>query len=155
MIITRWSITVTADPHRTECSAWNINMLNYWISNLLYIRCFFVLKKDKDILRFLCIPKVPLYSWGEDFYKFNAFKLRMNEGNWLSHKRYAYIQPNLTTDRIPFTPMGVLTPGSTHARSSARAPIDMSGNFPAHMSAESPSNISPNPSEVISEVSEP
>ena len=27
--------------------------------------------------------------------------------------------------------------------------------FPAHVSAESPSNISPNPSEVISEVSEP
>ena len=104
-------------------------MLDYWISNLLYIRCFFILKKDKDILRFLCIPKVPLYSSGEDFYKFNAFKLRMNEGNWLSHKRYAYIQPNLTTNRIPFTPMGVLAPGSTHARSSARAPIDMSGNF--------------------------
>ena len=34
-------------------------------------------------------------------------------------------------------------------------PINTSGNFPAHVSAESPSNISPNPSEVISEVSEP
>ena len=34
-------------------------------------------------------------------------------------------------------------------------PIDTSGNFPVHMSAESPSNISPNPSKVISEVSEP
>ena len=33
-------------------------------------------------------------------------------------------------------------------------PIDTSGTFPAHMSAESPSNISPNHSEVISEVSE-
>ena len=31
---------------------------------------------------------------------------------------------------------------------------DTSGNFPTHVSAESPSNISPNPSEVISEVSE-
>ena len=31
----------------------------------------------------------------------------------------------------------------------------MSGIFPAHMSAESPSNISPNPSEVKSKVSEP
>ena len=50
--------------------------------------------------------------------------------------------------------MGVLAPGSAHARPSARPPIDTSGNFPAHMSAESPSNISPNPSEVISEVSE-
>ena len=51
--------------------------------------------------------------------------------------------------------MGVLAPGSVHARPSARPPIDTSGNFPEHMSAESPSNISPNPSEVISEVSEP
>jgi hypothetical protein len=30
----------------------------------------------------------------------------------------------------------------------------MSGNFPGHVSAESPSNTSPNPSEVISEVLE-
>ena len=50
---------------------------------------------------------------------------------------------------------GVFAPGSAHARPSAQPPIDTSGNFPAHMSAESPSNISPNPLEVISEVSEP
>ena len=49
----------------------------------------------------------------------------------------------------------VLAPGSAHARPSAQPPIDTSGHFPAHISAESPSNISPNPSEVISEVSEP
>ena len=48
-----------------------------------------------------------------------------------------------------------LAPGSAHARPSARPPIDMSGNVPAHLSAESPSNFSPNPSEVISEVLEP
>ena len=55
---------------------------------------------------------------------------------------------------IKFTlaPMGVLAPGSAHARPSAQPPIDTSGNFPAHVSAESPSNISPNPSEVISKV---
>ena len=56
---------------------------------------------------------------------------------------------------FPLAPMGVLAPGSTHTRPSARPSIDTSGNFPAHMSAESPSNISPNPLEVISEVSEP
>jgi hypothetical protein len=56
---------------------------------------------------------------------------------------------------FPLAPMGVRAPGSAHARPSARPPIDPSGNFPAHVSAESPSNISPNPSEVISEVSEP
>ena len=33
---------------------------------------------------------------------------------------------------------GVLAPGSAHARPSAQPPINMSRNFPAHMSAESP-----------------
>ncbi len=50
--------------------------------------------------------------------------------------------------------MGVLAPVSAHAGPSAQPPIDVSGNFPAHVSAELPSNIFPNPSEVISEVSE-
>ena len=57
--------------------------------------------------------------------------------------------------RFPLAPMGVLAPGSAHARPSTQPPIDMSGNCQAHMSAESPSNIFPNPSEVISEISEP
>jgi hypothetical protein len=35
--------------------------------------------------------------------------------------------------------MGVLAPGSAHARPSARPPIDTSGNFPAPVSAEWPS----------------
>jgi hypothetical protein len=35
------------------------------------------------------------------------------------------------------------------------APIDTSGNCQAYVSAESPSNISPNPSDVISKVAEP
>jgi hypothetical protein len=39
--------------------------------------------------------------------------------------------------------MGVLAPGSAHARPSARPPIDMRGNFPAHMSAESPFENNP------------
>ena len=47
-----------------------------------------------------------------------------------------------TFTTFPLTPMGVLAPGSAHVRPSAQAPIDMSGNFPAHVSAESPSKIS-------------
>ena len=43
----------------------------------------------------------------------------------------------------------VLAPGSAHSRPSARPHINISRNFTAHVSAESPSNISPNPSEVI------
>ena len=38
---------------------------------------------------------------------------------------------------------GVLTPGSVHARPSAQPPIDTSGNFSAHVSAESLFEISP------------
>jgi hypothetical protein len=37
--------------------------------------------------------------------------------------------------------MGVLAPGSAHARPSAQPPIDMSGNFLVHGFAESRSNI--------------
>jgi hypothetical protein len=35
---------------------------------------------------------------------------------------------------FPLTQMGVLAPGSTHARPSTQPPIDVSGNIPAHMS---------------------
>ena len=55
---------------------------------------------------------------------------------------------------IPLTPMGFLTPGSSHVGPSAQPPIAMSGNFLPHMSAESPSNISPNFLELVSQVSE-
>ncbi len=41
-------------------------------------------------------------------------------------------------EKFPLTPIGVLAPGSAHARPSAQTPIDMSGNFPAHVSAELP-----------------
>ena len=48
----------------------------------------------------------------------------------------------IKTNKILLTPMGVLAPGSAHARPSAQPPITMSGNFPAHVSAESPSKFS-------------
>ena len=54
--------------------------------------------------------------------------------------------------KYPLAPMGVLAPVSAHAGPSGQPSIGTSGNFPAHVSAESPSNISHNPSEVISEV---
>ena len=47
--------------------------------------------------------------------------------------------------------MGVRALMSAHAGHSAQTTIDTIGNFPPHVSAESPS---PNPSELISEVSE-
>ena len=60
----------------------------------------------------------------------------------------------LMIKKFPLAPMGVLAPGSAHARPSAQPPINTSRNFSAHLSAKLPSNISPNPSEVISKVSE-
>jgi hypothetical protein len=51
--------------------------------------------------------------------------------------------------------MGVLARRLRMLEVSTRPPINTSGNFPVHVSAESPLNISPNLSEVISEVSEP
>jgi hypothetical protein len=65
------------------------------------------------------------------------------------------LRGGLAFKKIPLAPMGVLAPGFAQARPSTQPPIDTSGNFPAPVSAESPSNISPNPSEIISEVSEP
>jgi len=38
--------------------------------------------------------------------------------------------------KFPLAPMGVLAPGSGHARPSAQPPIDTIGNFSAHKSAE-------------------
>ena len=45
---------------------------------------------------------------------------------------------------------------SAHADggASAKPPIDMSGDFPPHVSADSPSNFSPNCLEIISKVSD-
>ena len=51
-------------------------------------------------------------------------------------------------------PMGVIAPGSAQTGPSFRPPIDMSVNFPVHMSAESPSNISLNCFQIISKVLE-
>ena len=72
-----------------------------------------------------------------------------------SKSKRKYIQTIGKDFKFPLAPMGVLAPVSVHARPSAQPPIDTSEKFPAHVSAESPSNISPNPSEVISKVSEP
>ena len=36
--------------------------------------------------------------------------------------------------KIPLTTMGILAPGSAHARPSAQPPINVNGNFPAHVS---------------------
>ena len=41
-------------------------------------------------------------------------------------------------NKFPLTAMGVLAPGSGHARPSAQPPMDVSENFPAHVSAELP-----------------
>ena len=44
--------------------------------------------------------------------------------------------------KFPLAPMGVLANGAAHSRPSALPPIDTSGNFWVHVSAESPSKFS-------------
>jgi hypothetical protein len=56
--------------------------------------------------------------------------------------------------KCPIASMGVLAPRLRTLAVSARSPINRSGYLLAHLSAESPLNISPNLSEVISKVSE-
>ena len=77
--------------------------------------------------------------------------------SWYGGVRGVTVCHKMTLLEFPLMPMGVLA-HRLHTLDlwlDARPPISMSGNFLVHMSAESPSNISPNPSEVIPEVSEP
>ena len=57
--------------------------------------------------------------------------------------------------RIPLAPMGVLAAWSAHARPSARPPIDTKEIYPGTHVCRFTFKHLPNPSEVISEVSEP
>ena len=63
-----------------------------------------------------------------------------------------YASSNIIIHSIQFH---VLAPGSAHARPSAWPLISMHGNCPPHMSAESPSNISPNPQKSYSKFRNP
>ena len=47
--------------------------------------------------------------------------------------------------KFPLAPMGVLAPGSAHARPSAQPPIDTSGKFSAHMSGRGVKKTPHNP----------
>ena len=61
-----------------------------------------------------------------------------SNNHWFKHNP---VLLKMSLCKFSLTPMGVLTPRSAHARPSAQPSINMSGNFPAHMSAESPSNL--------------
>ena len=47
-----------------------------------------------------------------------------------------HIVCGITGLKFLLAPMGFIAPGSAHARPSAEPPIDTSGNFAAHVSAE-------------------
>ena len=61
---------------------------------------------------------------------------------FFEYDNIAKTQLTCMNKQCPLTPMGVLALGSSHAKPSTQPPIDMSGNFPAHVSAESPSKFS-------------
>ena len=72
------------------------------------------------------------------------------------------LMPKLSLPRVgigngfanSFNPESCFSANLRYWRWGPLSPPGTSGNFPAHVSAESPSSISPNPSEVMSEVSE-
>ena len=44
-------------------------------------------------------------------------------------------------EKFPLAPMGVLAPGSAHARPSAQSPLDTSGKFSGQVSGRAESNL--------------
>ena len=69
------------------------------------------------------------------------FVAMQSMSNMYSTPQYEMTQPYIL--EFPLTPMGVLAPGSAHTRPSAQPPIDVSGNFPASVSADKFSMFSP------------
>ena len=133
--------------------------------------------KEKQILRSysIVIPRKSLikyYGWlyliqivwghlNKTFSEFDWFSILedlslKDNNNWIDK----WMKLDLLTSSIIYYKISARADGGPRSRLrtldvSSRPPIDTSGNFPAHVSAESPLNISPNLSEVISEVSEP
>ena len=58
--------------------------------------------------------------------------MRFEGGDVVTHLFYKIQEGLGKLIKFPLAPMGVLAPGSAHARPSAQPPIDNSGNFPAH-----------------------
>ena len=107
----------------------------------------------KKHIRFTHAVQAPTSVHYESFVGVRKVKVPTNQGATTTSTS----KPTDTTVHqveFPLAPMGVLAPVSAHAGPSAQPPIGTIGNFPARVSAEFPSNISPNPSEVISKVSE-
>jgi hypothetical protein len=79
------------------------------------------------------VPKcMQSYGWRQKKKK----KCIEKRGPLASSKEHQQLHDMITLVKIPLTPMGVLAPGSAHARPSAQPPIDVSGNFSPHVSAE-------------------
>jgi hypothetical protein len=53
-----------------------------------------------------------------------------------NEKKYVFAPKIQQNGQFPLAPVGVLAPGSAHARPSAQPPIDTSGNFSVQVSAE-------------------
>ena len=67
----------------------------------------------------------------------NSDNINLYYLNYLMLIDFAYKTHTRNFKIIPITSMGVLASGSAHTRPSTQPPIDVSGNFPAHVSAES------------------
>ena len=146
--------------------------LYFYVLNVFMSVCPIFWNKIETEKKFLCRLQValttvqPLLSYLQTFKLYtyelpckitglNLAPIQLSECITISDTKPQSFQMGTTILRI-----SAGTEGGPRSRVCARytlrsSPINTSGNFPAHMSAESSSNISPNPSEVISEVSEP
>jgi hypothetical protein len=71
-----------------------------------------------------------------------TYKVYKKKALWIF--TYFCLEATRYNEKFLLAPMGVLAPRLRTLVMSARPPINMSENFPTHMSAESPLNIFPN-----------
>jgi hypothetical protein len=105
----------------------------------------FFLKKTKKIdppgaggvPQFFVVPQFLFFSWLKAPCKISE----PYDNSFWEKSNPAERKKEETKRKFPLAPMGALALGSAHARPSAQAPIDTSGNFSAHMSGRGVKNL--------------
>ena len=112
-------------PKELVITALNIRSLKLNDSKIFKNKLNYLLSINSDILILLEI-NTHTTDWDSAAQKIFRFELR-NHNYFITEP-----EPEYST-KFSLAPMGVLAPGSAHARPSAEPPIDVSGNFPPRM----------------------
>ena len=130
----RWRVCYQRGLPRLVSSCFFMTLILTWLgfisgfSLIISFISFFICQASSFDSSSACPWYCPR-SW-ELFFGFNHLTITVVLGCWLGCGN------NKQMREIPLVPMGVLTPRSAHARPSDRPPVDNSGNFSVHMSAE-------------------